>query len=450
MSSIGRFVTQAEYTGIRRASSYAPGVHRVLALALAVAACRGDRAPAPAPAPAPVVREAAPQRAPDVELLHLAGAKVAVSSIVANPAISPFDLVDGDLGTAWNSRTGEIGDAYIEVRVPRDAHVAKLRMTAGFTKGDYFTMNHRLREVRVVRGGVDGDLGVHALDPESRTLQDIPIDGPGGDFRIEVRDAIPGTRRDWREICVSELEVWGTPAPGTPLRRTMPEIAIGSLDAAPLPSPDLVAQGLPDYASIEDYCTEFRGPHAGCDPADDSCAACGDRAQAPPIAALPAGWQGATFFLSRAAGTASARCNLAIAADGRMYILEDIADASCGEPVDVDNTRSRRATELHDGTLALTLTAHDDFHTSGRGPVFDELLWLCGQMPPACTPPIQIGRIAQVWNVQGPPGADGLDIETTSWAFAYKLAAGRLELSKLSGKPDDEAKRTLGAHRVHW
>jgi hypothetical protein len=41
-------------------------------------------------------------------------------------------------------------------------------------------MNNRIKTVRVLRLGVDGDLGRHTLDPDNRGLQDIPVDGPGG------------------------------------------------------------------------------------------------------------------------------------------------------------------------------------------------------------------------------------------------------------------------------
>ena len=53
------------------------------------------------------------------------------------------------------------------------------------------------------------------LDPEVRAPQDLPIDGPGGDYKIEVLATIAGSKPTWREVCVSELDVLGT-APATP------------------------------------------------------------------------------------------------------------------------------------------------------------------------------------------------------------------------------------------
>jgi hypothetical protein len=157
---------------------------------------------------------------------------VAVSSTVANARIVPEHLVDGDPATAWNSRTGDLVGAWIAIRLPPAAHVDVIKIAAGFTqvdkKADLFTMNPRIRKVRVSRNGKP--LLDKQLDIESRALQDLPVDAPGGDFRIEVLEIAPGSRPSWREICVSELEVWGTPPPGTPATRTTPTVRVGSLD----------------------------------------------------------------------------------------------------------------------------------------------------------------------------------------------------------------------------
>lgn len=167
-----------------------------------------------------------------VELLHRVDSTVAVSSTVANAKILPEHLVDGDPATAWNSRTGDLIGAWIDIRLPATVHVDAIRIAAGFThidkKADLFTMNPRIRKVRVSRNGKR--LLDRPLDIESRALQDLPVDAPGGDFRIEVLEIAPGSRPTWREICVSELEVWGTPPPGTPTTRTTPAVHVGSLD----------------------------------------------------------------------------------------------------------------------------------------------------------------------------------------------------------------------------
>jgi hypothetical protein len=165
----------------------------------------------------------------DVNLLVSAPTTVAVSSTVDNAKIVPAHLVDGKLDTAWNSRSGDLVGAWIAVRVPKDAHVTSIKLTAGFVKndktGDLFAMNQRIKKVRVSREGKV--VGEFALDPEVRTLQDIPMDADGGDFTIQVLQLQAGTKPDWREVAVSELEVWGTVP--TPVA-SHPTVRVGSLD----------------------------------------------------------------------------------------------------------------------------------------------------------------------------------------------------------------------------
>ena len=177
---------------------------------------------------------------PAVNLLTSAPSTVAVSSTVANAAILPAHLVDGDLATAWNSRTDELVGAWLAFRVPAGAHVTAIRMTAGFTRtdqtGDLFTQNPRIRKVRVSRGGKL--LVEQPLDPESRALQTIAVHADGGDFKIEILDVLPGSKATWREVCVSELEVWGTLPAGQAAARSTPVVRVGSLDLPPTPTPD--------------------------------------------------------------------------------------------------------------------------------------------------------------------------------------------------------------------
>lgn len=193
---------------------------------------------------APLVKASAPAdaAAPPFDLLRLAGAKVAVSSTVANAIYRPRHIADGDLTTAWNSRTGDLVGAWFAVRVPAAAHVSAIQLTVGFTttgpEGDYFTMNPRIKAVRVTRLGAKAtDLGVHALAPDDRGLQTIPLDSPGGDFRVEVTDIVPGTFARWRELCISEIAVLGTLPAGAPSASFDPDVVIGSLDAPPLADP---------------------------------------------------------------------------------------------------------------------------------------------------------------------------------------------------------------------
>jgi hypothetical protein len=171
--------------------------------------------------------------------LQLVPAKVAVSSTVANPRDFPEHLMDGRADTAWNSRTGDLTGA-IHFRVPKDAHVDAVLMTVGFDKksreGDLFTMNQRVKRVRVAKEnghGVYLPLREASLDIDERGLQSIPVDSSGGDFRVEVLETVAGTKPEWRELALSEMRVVGKPGaerrkPGEPLR-----IVVGSLDELP-------------------------------------------------------------------------------------------------------------------------------------------------------------------------------------------------------------------------
>src|SRR5882672_3650312 len=124
-------------------------------------ACKGS-SPAPGPAPAQgsgsaVVNAPGDSGWPLIDLLHSAPSTITLSSRVANPAIKPEHLADHDFDTAWNSKTGELVGAWIDIAVPEHASIVELRMTAGHTgkgpKGeDYFTMNPRIRAIKVLHG----------------------------------------------------------------------------------------------------------------------------------------------------------------------------------------------------------------------------------------------------------------------------------------------------------
>lgn len=165
-----------------------------------------------------------------VDLLHAVPTDVAVSSVYRSRASQVPYLFDGDLTTAWNSRTGDLVGAWIDVRVPTTARVTSIALTVGFTKqtarSDLFTGNQRIARVRVSRDG--NEVGTYALDPSSRALQTIPISGPGGTYRIEVVELLAGSRSDWREVCVSELRVMGT-APDASVGARFPRHAVGAL-----------------------------------------------------------------------------------------------------------------------------------------------------------------------------------------------------------------------------
>lgn len=184
-------------------------------------------------------------------------ARVAVSSTVVNPHDFPEFLVDGRSETAWNGKTGDLVGGFIAFSVPSDVHVRRIEMSAGYDriKGavDLFTANHRIAKVQVSRDGTR--LGDFALDPNVRGLQSIPVDGPGGDYEVKVLATMPGTRKDWNELAVSELRVVGTPGAS---RRTSNEplrVVVGTLDQPPelmgdLDTTPVLAKAYPDVSAL--------------------------------------------------------------------------------------------------------------------------------------------------------------------------------------------------------
>jgi hypothetical protein len=120
---------------------------------------------------------------------------------------------------------------------------------------DLFAMNHRISKVRVTRDGVS--LLESALDPDGRGLQTIALDAPGGDFKIEVLAVKPGTMAKWRELVVSEINVFGTAGSAKRDAPAIPRVVVGSLDA---PSSVPIDAGAPPSRKI----TSMKSPHAFC------------------------------------------------------------------------------------------------------------------------------------------------------------------------------------------
>jgi hypothetical protein len=403
----------------------------------------------------------------EIELLHGSAATVAVSSMVANNTIYPSDLVDGKLSTAWNSQTGDLQGAWLAFRVPAAAHVTRIRMTAGFANihgsEDWFTMNYRIKTVRVLRLGVDGDFARHTFDPDNRGLQDIRIDGPGGDFKIEVVDVIPGTKKNWREICVSELQVWGTLPANMARRHDIPDVAVGSLDEPPLPNRAITIDPLPSYGSLDAFCNEYLARPAeqftGCSVIDHDCVANGKRAcgkpaqSAIPFDALPAGWTSARYFYTQGEHTTSPRCNLAIVAGGKTYVLEDLGDSTCGAAIDIsvvpERKMSRAGSQLLGDLLTIAMTSNspgDPWHDYKSW--ISEELWICGATEPACSREIPVGAYTITSKPNSPDGTDVVTVEQTGWSFDWKIDGKLLVLSRHDGIVPDDRRNEVGAHRL--
>ncbi len=206
----------------------------------------------------------------DVELVQLTAANVRVSSKVANPNIKPTHLVDKNMTTAWNSVTGELVGAWIEIRPIAGAQIHEVRMTAGFTakgpKGeDWFTMNPRIRKLTVIADGAPQP--DFFLDTDQRTLQSYAVTATES-VRLTVSDVMAGSKKSWREISVSELEAWGFPPAGWVSPRPLPsiDVQIGEPDAPAgfQPCPDIDERRAAWEAKYKNYECD----HLGCEDHD--------------------------------------------------------------------------------------------------------------------------------------------------------------------------------------
>ncbi|RYZ59728.1 MAG: hypothetical protein EOP08_15275, partial [Proteobacteria bacterium] len=182
-------------------------------------------------------------------LLELVPSKIAVSSTVQNPRDFPEHLMDGNLETAWNGKTGDLVGGSIRFKVPADAKIAYVEMTAGYsrvTDVDLFTANHRIVKLRISHDGKP--LREHTLDPDVRDLQRIPIDTAGGEIELKVLETLPGTNEKWRELVVSELRVVGEPGKERRKQDEPPRIGVGRYDTFPpqLP-PERLVSALPSF-----------------------------------------------------------------------------------------------------------------------------------------------------------------------------------------------------------
>ena len=218
---------------------------RTVVALLALAAC-GDKKAPPVPALAgsgrsalAVVRDGGPADASTqpVELLHTYTSRIVVSSHVMNRSIKAEHLVDKDFSTAWNSKTGELAGAWIDVSVA-SAQIHELRLTVGHTgkgpKGeDYFTMNPRITKVAILDGATE--VASTTLDPEKRELQRISLPHPFKQVRIRIDAVVMGTKKSWKEACISELEAWGLPDAGAVAGHALPIVSVYEPEPPPPP-----------------------------------------------------------------------------------------------------------------------------------------------------------------------------------------------------------------------
>jgi hypothetical protein len=236
----------------------------LLLLLLVLVACSKKTAPKPEPVPTawPAITTSTKDAGASAairDLLRDSTAEVAVSSNVDNPKDFPEHLIDGKQETAWNSKTGDL-HGWISFEVSKDSHVTQILMTVGFDKkaadgGDLFTMNHRIKKVRVSRAGQA--IGDFTLDTEKRGPQTIPIDKPGGVFKVEVLETVPGTKEKWKELVVSEFGVRGRLDPKAIdfKGKHRPDVRVGALKGIKLTQENrLQVRALLDSASPQAFC----------------------------------------------------------------------------------------------------------------------------------------------------------------------------------------------------
>jgi hypothetical protein len=212
-----------------------------------------------------------------VDLLHAVPATIRVSSRVRNKTILPQHIADGSMQTAWNSHTGELVGAWIDVTVESGAQIGELRLTVGHTgtgkkHEDYFTMNPRIVKVRLLRDGQAET--IVTLDPESRDLQTIAVGG-GSHVRLVIAEVKPGSKKSWREAAISELQAWGVPTPGrtVPTSPLEPLVLVGEPDAPT--SPDDPCAGIEEKRAARQAAREASDAKCAELPTEDDRSQCG-------------------------------------------------------------------------------------------------------------------------------------------------------------------------------
>jgi len=380
-------------------------------------------APAPAPGPAPVQIDAAvtadAAAQADVDLLHAIPTKIRVSSTVANPKILPSHIADNDQTTAWNSKTGELVGAWIEITLGDGAEAHELRLTAGFTaKGpngeDWFTMNPRIKKLTVTADGAPA--GTFTLDVANRELQAFPVKATQT-VRVDIAELAPGSNKTWREASISEIELWGQPPVGwtEPKPALMPIVGVGADSIPSAPDDPCAAVEAAREAFIAEHAKDRNEGPGGEDHAyPPRC----DAMELTGAEDLPRPWS-----------SVRASCYVQDEVYGPKTCGVDVKDGAATASVEMSHTA--QGAEM---SAALEAT---DVLAASPGPELivrithpnGESIAVCRTAPKlACSMPILIGE--------------------TDWKGRPRFdKAGTLIIDKLSGDPPAGA---LGAHPLVW
>lgn len=212
---------------------------------------------------ASVVREARPLSAPSGAAL-IQRLRLAVTTSSGEGAVTgPERMIDGNTRTAWNSRTDDLIGAWFEVTVPVGATVRSFGIIGGFAnrtpRQDLFLLNHRIERLRVSRGGEQ--LGECSLDAESAAMQYFSLQSGPGVYRFTVTAVRPGTRAAWREVCVTEFELFGDP-PSTLATDAGVDgstaIVSQRTTVAAEPTAPIALTAAPSVASLQAHCARWR------------------------------------------------------------------------------------------------------------------------------------------------------------------------------------------------
>ena len=387
---------------------------------VAVAACKKEAAAVPHPgAPTPVT-VAAPAL---IELTRSVPVRITVSSQVNNPKILPAHLVDGDLNTAWNSATGDLVGAWIDVS-PAAGTLAELRLTVGHTghsaKGeDYFTMNPRIKRVHVEEG--TRTLGVFPLDVTSRALQTIKVRA-SGTVRIVVDEIVSGSKAGWREICISELEAWGAPpsegwiAPTTPLVPTI-DVYQPPPDPAAGPCAETEAAKLAWERARKDEndaCLQLdveQQRRCGVDPPGEPT--CSSSSEVLDPVAPPWSETAQVVCETRDSVYGQSTCTIAVASTAGKTMVEIIGSAKLG--IEAIHPSVEDVVPGGDRELVLRIAVSGNGYTTGERPGPDAFIAVCRTQPMGCTDPV------------GTQGAD--------WSVKARFQNGKLITTRLTGDP---------------
>ena len=249
------------------------------------------------------------------------------------------------------------------------------------------------------------------LDIANRALQAIRIAGTGT-VRIDVDEIVPGSKKGWRETCVSELEAWGAPPAGwtAPARPLVPTVEVYQppVEAKPVsPCADLdarLAEHERQRKAEADQCAQLTGEGAqNCGLDSPGTPACSDETMQIEVGAP---WRSKVGVVCQTTDVhyGEGACSLSVAAgdDGATVEL------TAGTPtlsIDALSATLQQVIPGGDPELVLSLTTSRD----------SAYLVVCKTSPVTCSAPLQVA--------------------STGWKLKTRFQNGSVVTEKLDGDP---------------